>query len=315
MVEIKYPLISIIVPVYNVEEYLVACVHSLVNQTYQNIQIILVDDGSLDHSPELCDMLAREDDRISVIHQKNSGLSAARNVGIRMAKGLYIGFVDSDDSVLSTMYEKLYEAMAEKNADLVICDYQSVTPQGYEIEEYSPIKKEVLSAEEAYSRILGDDGYWHYVTAVNKLYKRCIFDNLCFNEGRVHEDEFSIHHIFSKCNKIVTIPDKLYIYLRREHSITTNSINEKSLDAVYALHDRYLFFSKMNMKGYAHRVALTTCGIFLELLKKINNKCYHESVNAVFRIVLKDMFDVHEVRIVKLIAVYILYSLRCQSRE
>lgn len=309
------PLISIIVPVYKVEEYLSACVHSLLNQTYRNIQIILVDDGSPDQCPEYCDILAQEDKRITVIHQKNAGLSAARNAGIRMAKGSYVGFVDSDDTVLPTMYEALYKSLLDENADLAICDYQSVDSQGNIIEEYSPIKKEVLSAEEAYSKILGDDGYWHYVTAVNKLYKRCIFDNSCFLEGRLHEDEFSVHHFFSKCKKIVTIPDKLYIYLRREKSITTNSVNNRSLDAVYALHDRYLFFKEINMKSYAHRVLLTACGVFMVLVKKINFRCYYKSVNSVFYVLLKDMLRENEIRVVKLIALYLLYSLKPRIRN
>ena len=300
------PLISIIVPVYNVEDYLTECVHSILSQTYQNIEVILVDDGSPDRCPELCDKLAQKYDKISVVHQKNAGLSAARNAGIRVARGELIGFVDSDDTIHTNMYEKLADMLVKENADLAICDFQLIDPQGNFIEDYSPIKSEMLSAEEAYTRILGDEGYWHYVTAVNKLYKKSIFDELSFEEGKLHEDEYAIHHVLSKCNRIVTIPDKLYYYLKRDNSITTSTVTGKNLDVVCALHDRYLFFKSKNMEWCAHKTALMLCGVFLVLLAKIDMHQYRDSVEAAFKIVLRDMIDVHEIRTVKLILKYLL---------
>lgn len=300
------PLISIIVPVYNVEDYLTECVHSILSQTYQNIEVILVDDGSPDSCPELCDELAQKYEKIAVIHQKNAGLSAARNAGIRIAKGSLIGFVDSDDTIHPDMYEKLADSLARENADLAICDFELIDSQGNTIEEYSPIKNEVLSAEQAYVRILGDEGYWHYVTAVNKLYKKTIFDGLSFKEGKLHEDEYAIHHILSRCSRIVTIPDKLYCYLKRDNSITTSTVTGRNLDVVGALHDRYLFFKSKNMERCAHKAALMQCGVFLVLLNKINIRQYRDSVAVAFKIVLKDMIDVRDIRTLKLVLMYVL---------
>lgn len=126
-------MISIVVPVYKVEKYLERCVNSLLNQTYQDIEIILVDDGSPDLSPELCDKYAKKDNRIVVIHKENGGLSSARNAGLRVAKGEYVGFVDSDDDVENEMYEKMYRVITKEKVDFVISDYMRISDDGKEV--------------------------------------------------------------------------------------------------------------------------------------------------------------------------------------
>ena len=147
--------ISVIVPVYNVEVYLDKCVKSIVNQSYRDLEIILVDDGSLDRSSELCDMWAQKDRRIRVIHQKNKGLSGARNAGLHIAKGDYLGFVDSDDYIALTMFEQMISAIQESNAELCICGVQWVNEDQsiYTKVAKSPIKNEIIDREKAFYKL------------------------------------------------------------------------------------------------------------------------------------------------------------------
>lgn len=241
----KKDLISIIVPVYNVEEYLDRCICSIVNQTYKNIEIILVDDGSEDESGKKCDEWKYKDTRIKVIHKENGGLSDARNIGIKNAVGELIGFIDSDDYINETFYEKLYYALITTNADMVICNYDFVDNNGILVKGNPQIiKDEVMKKSDYYNKLLITDSFY-YVTAWNKLYKKEIFDDIKFPLRKLHEDEFTIHHIVSKCNIITSIKDTLYYYVQRPESIMSLSFNVKRLDAVLAFIDRYDFFCNL----------------------------------------------------------------------
>lgn len=239
-------LISIIVPVYNVKNYLRMCVDSIVNQTYENLEILLLDDGSTDGSAELCDELAETDARIKVYHQKNSGISATRNVGISMAAGEYIGFVDSDDYVDSTMYEKMITKIKEENGDLVICGYQKVDENNDYIENDSPIRNEVLNSHEAVKRMYEKRG-WYYVTLWNRLYRRELFQNLKFWVGKKHEDLFLAQKILLASNKIVTISERLYFYRATANSIMTAKADIGRLDGVEAAYLNYRELEAMGL--------------------------------------------------------------------
>ena len=178
-------LISVIVPVYKVERYLCRCVDSIIAQTYTNLQIILVDDGSPDGSGAICDDYAAKDSRITVIHKKNGGLSDARNAGLVAACGSYIGFVDSDDYIAVDMYEKLYKAIVACNADMSVCNFRYVDENGNNIEERNnalPVKDEVIDGITALTRTLDDKG-WYYVTAWNRLYSRKLLQSIYFPDG------------------------------------------------------------------------------------------------------------------------------------
>lgn len=251
--------ISVIVPVYKVEEYLDRCIESIVNQTYRNLEILLIDDGSPDHCPVLCEEWSKRDSRIRVIHQKNGGLSAARNTGILAASGDYIGFIDSDDYILPTMYERMLIALTKNNADLCICGIRWVNEDGSAFQDAVPgsVKNEIMNQNQAFIKLCGE-GYCHYVTAVNKLYKKNIFSNLLFPEGRIHEDEFVIHHILQKCTKIVGLEEELYYYVQRQNSITHDAYSIKHLDGAWALYDRYLFFKELGHKELSN-YALRQC--------------------------------------------------------
>ena len=236
------PKISVIVPIYKTEKYLDKCIESIVNQTYTDIEIILVDDGSPDNCPIMCDEWAKKDERIKVIHKENGGLSDARNAGIDIASGEYIGFVDGDDCILPTMYEKLYSAIEANEADLSICGYLYVDEELHQLEasEYSsPMKNEVLDSYGAMQRLCTEDKYWYYTTSVNRLYRKYLFDEIRFPKGVLHEDEYTSHRFYNACKTVVCIEDCLYLYVQRSNSITTSTYNIRRLDALEACLDRY----------------------------------------------------------------------------
>lgn len=253
--------ISVIVPVYKVEKYLCRCVDSLLQQTYPDLEIILVDDGSPDRCGQICDRYAEAHSHVRVVHKENGGLSSARNAGIAAATGDYIGFVDSDDYVEPEMYAKLYGALAANDADISLCSYTYVDEETGAVDEKmrqsSPVKDEVLSRIQALEKLNpAAEGNSFYVTAWNKLYKRELFRDCLFREGWIHEDEFLVHHIFSRCEKIATLAEPLYLYVQRMGSITNTGVNAKMLDGVYALYDRYAFFEKEGMRRLAKEALL-----------------------------------------------------------
>ena len=230
-------LVSIIVPVYNLENYIERCVESLINQTYTNIEIILVVDGSRDRSDEICDGFAEKDSRIKVIHKENGGLSSARNCGIDNAGGEYIMFVDGDDFISETMVEKLKNALSENDADMSVCSFKNIYEDGTAVKEMdddNPITDSVMSAEDVYRALL-KKGNWYYIVTWNKLYKKEIWDGVRYPVGKIHEDEFVIGDIVSKTNRIVTISDKLYMYIQRKGSITNKEYSVKRLDVFDAI--------------------------------------------------------------------------------
>lgn len=244
----KEALISIIVPVYKVEKYLNKCIQSIVDQTYQNIEIILVDDGSPDACPQICDEWSKRDSRIHVIHKENGGLSSARNAGMSVASGDYIGFIDSDDYIDKEMYSRLYNVIQGEMAELAICSCELISEDGEILNNKPVIKNEVFSGKQALEKIVQENG-WYYVTVWNKLYSRKILEGLQFPIGKIHEDEFIVHHIFGRCTKIVSIEEKFYKYVQRSGSIMKTPNLLKRLDAIEAFCDRVLFLKKLGMES------------------------------------------------------------------
>lgn len=233
------PLISIIVPVYKVEKYLSACVQSILAQRYRHLEVILVDDGSPDHSPALCDMFAQQDCRVKVIHQQNQGLSGARNAGLDLATGDYIGFVDSDDTIAPDMYSNLYEALCTQDADMGICNYLYVDEEGNQyLDPVNPIQDEVITGRDNILRKLEEDGNWHWVIACNKLYRKELFQGVRYPIGKLHEDEFVIHQLLLKCQKVACVSDALYYYLKHGSSITGSTFTLRRLDGAEAAFSR-----------------------------------------------------------------------------
>lgn len=246
------PMISIIVPIYRVEKYLKECVDSILAQTYKNFELILVDDGSPDNCPAICDEYAKQDDRVVVVHKKNGGLSDARNAGLDIAKGEYIGFVDSDDYISPIMYETLMNRIISDQSDLAICQYTYVDDSGKIIKKEKTdkvISKKSYSPKEFILELFIPHGV-DYVVAWSKLYKKEIFNILRFPIGKQHEDEFIIHSVVAQCKKISCVEDELYYYRQREGSIMTEEFNAKRLDYGDALIERYFFAKKYKYKKW-----------------------------------------------------------------
>ncbi|WP_051212663.1 glycosyltransferase family 2 protein [Butyrivibrio fibrisolvens] len=229
-------LISIVVPVYNVERYLEKCINSIIAQTYDNIEIILVNDGSTDDSASIIAHFEQLDSRIRSYSQENSGLSAARNTGIDNANGRYIAFVDSDDYIHPRMIEILYNNLISTGSDISVCDLFWIH-EGEETEDFIDNSVTVYNGIDVLRKMIRDDLV--SVVAWNKLYKREIFDGLRYPVGRLHEDEFVIHRILSQCNRSVYTTAKLYYYIKREGSIVAKVSPKKLEDAMCAFTQRY----------------------------------------------------------------------------
>lgn len=232
-------LISVIIPVYNVEPYLDRCVQSVVDQTYENLEIILVDDGSPDKCPAMCDAWAEKDNRIKVVHKTNGGLSDARNAGLLIASGSYISFVDSDDWVHRRFIELLYTALCDSSASLAACDVKETDS----FCESDPLdqdpKVEVHTPDEAMLSLSRGERF--RAVAWNKLYKKDLLENETFPVGKYHEDEFFTYRIIDKCSTLAYVDFPLYYYFQREGSIMSeNSI--RHLDALEAYCERQAFF-------------------------------------------------------------------------
>ena len=253
----NYPLISIIVPVYKVEKYLKKCIESILYQTYKNYELILVDDGSPDCCPVICDNYSEKDDRVTVIHKQNGGLSDARNAGMAIAKGNFICFVDGDDYVSEDFCELLLNAVLKSNADMAICNYLVVDENGNSIQEknaHLPIKDECISSQEFIKEYCGKYG-WYYVIACNKIYKRELFENVKYPVGKQHEDAFVIHHLVSRCKRIACVKKALYFYVQRQGSIMSQK-SVRNMDLGEALIDQYKFAKKNKniiLRKYAAR--------------------------------------------------------------
>ena len=215
-------LISVIVPVYNVEKYIKKCIDSILSQTYKNIEIILVDDGSPDNCGHICDEYQKKDCRINVVHKNNGGLSDARNVGLSIAKGEVIAFVDSDDYLENTTYEKMMALMKTGDCDIVECAVTSVFTD--QINPPSKKNSEIISSTEALTRYLRTDGKSIPRTAVwSKIFKREILDELWFPVGKIHEDYVLVVQAFLRAKKYGIIHEGLYDHVYDNPSSITNS--------------------------------------------------------------------------------------------
>lgn len=209
--------ISVIVPVYNVRPYLKRCIDSIIAQTYSDLEILLVDDGSTDGSGELCDAYARQDARVQVIHKKNGGLSDARNCGIEHAKGRYFCFVDSDDGIAPQMIEVLYRNLVNTGADVSAAALKHFSTEELPAAEDALKKVQYMTGKEALRSILQSEELGDF--AVNKLYKRDLFENVRYPLGRMMEDQGTTYKLLDKCQGVAYCPVPLYFYYQRPDSI------------------------------------------------------------------------------------------------
>lgn len=232
------PLVSIIVPIYKVEPYLRRCLDSIVNQTYTKLEIILVDDGSPDGCPQICDEYAAKDNRIIVIHKENGGLSDARNTGLDICKGEYISFVDSDDWVNEKYVETLLRIAAKKNADIAIGEH--IKTNGNISRNPKAIFTKTFTSKEGLTLLFGRNNIT-YTISCGKLYKKSLFTTLRFPKGKYHEDEFTSYILFYNSKKITYTSEILYYYYQRAGSIVST---RHPWDVLEYLEQRYIFFKE-----------------------------------------------------------------------
>lgn len=224
----KEKLISVIIPVYNVQEYLIKCIESVINQTYENLEIIIVDDGSTDKSTEICDKVKKNDSRIRVIHKENGGLSDARNVGIDNANGEYISFIDSDDYVDNNYIELLYNAIKQYDADMSIASHRVIYEKN--IIDRSTGKEFCAEPIEILKMLLYDNGI--DTSAWGKLYKKSLFNEIRFPKGRFFEDSATTYMLIDKSKKIGVCSKPIYNYVIRNNSISNETFSEKKMDLI-----------------------------------------------------------------------------------
>lgn len=236
------PLISVIVPVYKVEPYLDKCISSIVNQTYKNLEIILVDDGSPDDCPAMCDAWAEKDSRIRVIHKTNGGLSDARNAGMTVATGELMAFVDSDDWIVPDMYEYLYQRLTEDDSDIAACGVQMVWEDKKLCRMLTRAGSCVLNQEEAMRAIIEES--WLKQPVWYKLYKTDLIRDILFTMGKCHEDVSWSYQAVGSAKK-VSVSDHIgYYYLQRGGSIMGEGYSVKRLDAIEAKEQRCAYMYK-----------------------------------------------------------------------
>lgn len=274
--------ISAIVPVYNVEKYLDECIASICSQTYSDIEIVLIDDGSTDNSGTICDNWKNKDSRIVVVHCDNKGVSAARNIGLDIATGDVIAFVDSDDILEKNMYEDMIEAMTRSNLSLVVCGYKKIDENGKELpEQYDDIEKGLYTPEQ-YLNLFYVNGKVRtsLVVAWNKLYKKTLFENIRYMEGNIQEDEEIIHKLVLKTENILYLGKELYRYRIRTGSIMRSLEFNKNL--YYYFQQRFDDCKK--------------CGFSDSVLAKIGNECINTGIRLWLHVALNSNVYATETR-------------------
>ena len=226
----KNELITVIVPVYNVENYLNECIDSIINQTYTNLEILLVNDGSQDSSGKICDEYKGKDSRIKVMHKTNGGLSDARNFGLELAKGSYVTFIDSDDFIEKDCIEYLYNLITKYDSKISVCAYSILLDNGKKIDSGENYSEEKLSKELALERMLDEKGFT--VSACAKLYKTELFENVKYPVEKLCEDNGTTYKLFDQVDYIVYGNISKYNYRKRKNSIMTREFSEDKLDMI-----------------------------------------------------------------------------------
>lgn len=285
------PLIGVIVPVYNVENYIERCIKSIISQTYYNLEIILVDDGSTDTSGEICEQYAKKDRRIRVVHKGNGGLSEARNLGIQTTSAEYITFIDADDYVCSVFIQRLVEIFFSNNADIAICGYKHGMKEKFPGEKINYVIIQTCTSREMLENWHGK--YKHIETiACNKIYKKSLFvdNNIYYPVGYSNfEDVQTTHLLFERARKIVITNERLYYYYKRRGSIM-NTVSEKSIrNCISAQNIRINFFQNNGYKEAYERLAIKRQKQYiLDFFRTMRNSKLRNINKEIMNLYLKD---------------------------
>lgn len=276
------PKISVIIPVYKAELYLDRCVESIVNQTYKNLEILLVDDGSPDSSPKMCDVWSTKDNRIKVIHKKNGGTSDARNTAVKVSKGEFISFVDNDDILDPCFYEIMIKSLIEADADLSACDVFSfyneneitqIDTKGYIVRK--------CDSEQALSELINGKGFRAVVW--NKLYKKDLVLSVKFDTKRLREDEFFTYKVFDKCKNLVFVELALYNYRQHEGSIMATPSQRHIEDVLDSGYERLSLF-KTKYPNLYKSDKITFCIGCINSYKTVKNNDYKDKELLILKI-------------------------------
>lgn len=283
----QVPLISVVVPVYNVEKWLKRCVDSICGQVYKKLEIILVDDGSTDSSGELCEQFAMLDSRIKVIHKENGGLSDARNIGLSQANGEYISFIDSDDWIEKNFIEYLFKLVAEYECEVAGCAYRKCEDICEKVLQTSCQEVKIYEHIDVMSALI--DNMVQQVVW-NKLYKKSVIEDIIFPKGKYHEDEFWSYQVFARINKYVESNYIGYNYFQRENSIMGEKYSLKRLDVVEAKVQRQKYLEG-NLESLASKGRINlffTCMYHGQLaLRQLENKEIQEALYVLCNIMKK----------------------------
>lgn len=222
--------VSIVIPAYNIADYIGACIESVLKQTYKNTEIIVVDDGSTDNTPTICDKYKKQNPQLIVIHQKNAGLSGARNRGLKESTGSYICFIDGDDMIDENYIELLLQSINENSSEIAVCGYKTVSDT--ETVTTHPASLHTISGKEACIKLMTEQLDFD-VLAWNKLYKKSVFtkNQIKYPVGKIHEDNLTTYKTYAKADKVSFISDAPYNYMKREGSITSNEKRERQVAA------------------------------------------------------------------------------------
>lgn len=288
----RTPLISVIIPVYNVEKYLHRCLDSVIAQTYQNLEIIRVDDGSIDESGRICNQYAVRDARIKVIHQENQGLSAARNRGLDAADGEYIAFVDSDDYILEGMYKKMLDKLLDYSVDLCVCQWQYEFSDGRQVVKKKNIDPTIYGCKTSleFARFLYRGNYENgvVVAAWNKLYRRALLDKIRF-EGRIHEDEAFNGRIMAKNISVYVMEEQFYVYAQNGDSLTNKPFSANKFFFLDVLAERReLFKSDAFIR---QETELLYCNMYIEYCLRARKDGVAVSHPERYRQIFRKMFS------------------------
>ena len=296
----KKELISVIIPVYNVEKFLPYSLESVTNQTYKNLEIILIDDGSTDQSKKICEDYAKIDKRIKLITQSNQGAATARNTGLDVAKGTYIGFVDSDDVISKRFYECLHKLIIETESDISECASVQISDEDLfnkhfffdEIDNLDFITTDSLGA---LNRINSEEKYitGKSIVVWNKLYKRHLFNNIRFPIGKKYEDDLTTYKIFNKINKLVSTEKVLYNYVQRKNSLMHKAFSMERLEAIEVFDNYERFFNEYNNQYLYDKCLVRYLRILTTILEELCKSDYKNKpkVKKMLEQKFKEVYD------------------------
>lgn len=283
-------LVSVIIPVFNVEKYLRRCVESVLNQTYRNLDIILVDDGSTDLSGEMCDEWEKCDKRVTVIHKQNGGLSDARNAGLEIARGAYYSFIDSDDYITGDMIEIMVKSAKRNSCEIAICNIIRFLESGELYPFYHPAGEEqILLGEKRFQTL-------NQPSVCNKLFKSDLFDNIKFPIGKYYEDTFVYHELLYRAKNVVLTGSESYWYMVRNDSITGSlQYTVRYFDYIEAIWKRAKFLLDNGVQPYGNEACLSLYAAFSNAEKNIKKntenrekfKKAREQYNMAYKILMK----------------------------